>query len=328
MSIFAPIKNFADFVVYNLFSLNPDEKIARSLDYFIYSSIKILILIFIVGFVVGMIRESLTPARLKKVLKGKKSGMGNIISAILGVITPVESFSVVPIFLGFVETGIPVGIAFSFLVTAPMTNELAFVVLWGLYGAKMAWIYYASGIITGVSIGMLVNALKMDKYVNYVGENDTFENDRSRTISEIMSQAVSNSIQFFKSFWIYVVIGIAISAIAREFFPLKEFLQYIGWNNPFAVPLAVIIVICFYVNIMAVLPIIMVFIHNDLPMGTIMAFIMAVSATSVPEIMVLKRVLKTKLLVLYVFLLLSLIIFIGYFLNYVLYSGVNLFNTF
>jgi uncharacterized protein len=304
--------------IYNFFALSSESKLTKSFDFFIYYLVKILLLILIIGFIVGVIREIITPARTKKLLSRHKAGVGNILASIIAVVTPVESFSVVPIFIGFLEAGIPTGAAFTYLITAPVTNELAFAIFWGLFGYKIAFMYYTAGIIVGLVGGVSISLLNLEKYIQpYVyKESELIEHNHHKSFKDLVRGGFNNSISFVKNFWLYIAVGIAIAALIQSFVPSDLIVKYIGFYNPYAVIVVVGIVIFMYANIAMALPVMMILIHNNLPVGTIIAFTMAVTATSIPELLILKKALKPKLLTAYISILLTLIIFTGYFLNF------------
>jgi len=316
--MFELLKLIADFIVYKLLSLSPSLKLAESLDFFIYNTLKIFLLILIIGFIIGLIREIITPAKTKRILSGKRGILGNILASFLAVITPVESFSVVPIFIGFLEAGIPTGVAFTYLITAPMTNEVAFVIFLGLFGYKIALSYYGAGIIIGFIGGLLIGMLKPDKYLkSFIFEESSklLNHHEKQTFKELIVEAKESSLNFLKNFWLYIVIGVGFAAILHGYVPSGYIIKFVGVNNPYAIPFAVFLVIFFYVNIAMALPMIMIFVSHGLPIGTVLAFTMAVTATSIPELLILKSGLKNPLIVIYLVVVLSGIILAGYILN-------------
>lgn len=318
------IKILADFDTYKILAFSFPVKIPEGLEFFISNISKVFIMVLIVGFFIGLIREFITPEKTRKILSNKKTGIGNLISSFLAVVTPVEEFSIIPVFIGFLEAGIPSSIAFTYLITAPITNELAFAIFWSLFGYKIALLYYTAGIIIGLTGGIIIGALNPDKYIQPLIAEEKIKLEQkpiNKNFKEIINAANQKSLNFFKSFWLYIFIGVGIAAIIHGYVPTNHIIQYVGIDNPFAIPLSVILVILFYVNISMVLPIIMIFINYSLPIGTIMAFIMAVTATSIPELMILKRALKLPLLLIYMGILLGLIIFTGYLFNFIFKTG-------
>ncbi|OGH96780.1 MAG: hypothetical protein A2104_09070 [Candidatus Melainabacteria bacterium GWF2_32_7] len=294
---------------------------AEGLEFFISNTLRVYILILIIGFIIGIIREIITPAKTQKILSDKKVGMGNIISSFLAVITPVEDFSVIPVFIGFLEAGIPTSIAFTYLITAPMTNELAFALFWNVFGYKIAFIYYAIGIVIGFVGSILIGLFKLDNYIQPLIDKNRSKishDTGNKSFKNIIIAAKDKSFSFFKSFWLYILIGIGIATLIQGYIPSDQIIKYVGFDNPFGVPIAVLMVMFFYINITIALPILMIFISHSLPIGTLMAFTMAVTATSIPELLILKRALKLPLLLTYIGVLLGLIILTGYLLNLIL----------
>ena len=317
--MFKFIKQAVDFVVYKLLALSQASYFAKSLDFFIYYTFKVFILILIIGYFTGIIKTLITPGKIKKALTGKTIGFGNILAAMLGVIVPVESFSMVPIFIGLLEAGIPLGIAFSFLITGPMTSEIAFAVFWGLLGPKYAFLYYFCGIISGIVVGIIIELLRMENYIEpFVYEEAAALNNNNHIITSLKERllyAAKSALDFFKNIWIYIMLGVGLASIISEFVPQSLIIKYAGINNPYAVPLLAIMVLFFYINIAAALPVILIFVKQALPIGTILAFTMSITATSIPELIILKRALKMPLFIIYLVLLYSSIVFTGLILN-------------
>ncbi|MDD3013096.1 MAG: permease [Candidatus Gastranaerophilales bacterium] len=317
--MFSPLNSFTTFIVYNFFALSSASKAGEILHFFIYNTLKIFLLILIIGFFIGVIRVLITPAKTKQILSGKNSVLGGILASFLAVITPVESFSVVPVFIGFLEAGIPTGIAFTYLITAPMTNEFAFILLLGLFGYKIAFSYYVAGIIIGLTGGAIIGMLKPEKYLkSFIFEDGIKISDHSekQTFKNIIVEAKDHSFNFFKNFWPYIIVGVCFASVLHGYIPSDYIMRFVGVGNPYAIPLAVFFVIFFYVNIAMALPVIMIFVAHGLPIGTVLAFTMAVTATSIPELLILKSALKLPLMIIYFVLLLFLIIMAGYIINF------------
>ena len=318
--MFKLIKTIVNYIVYNVLGFSNGSNTGKLIDFFLYNSSKVLILIIIIGFFIGIIRSYITPHKARKTLSGKSEFLGTILSSFLAVVTPVESFSVVPVFIGFLEAGIPIGVSFTYLITAPITNEVGFTLFLGLFGYKIALTYYVSGVIIGLIGGPLIGLFKMENYIkSFVYESNTRLNEINshKSFIDILKEAKNSSLDFFKNFWLYILLGVGIASIVHSFVPPNFIIKYVGFDNVFAVPMAVILVIFFYINIAMALPIILIFVNHGLPIGTVLAFTMAVTATSIPELLILKRALKTPLLVTYLIILLSGIIAAGYILNFI-----------
>lgn len=328
MDIFKPIELFSNFVVYNLFKIKPHTHLSDSLQFFIYDVIKIFILILIISFAVGFIKSFFTPENTKKHLMGLPLGVGNILAALLGIVTPFCSCSACPLFIGFVEAGIPLGVTFSYLISAPMINEVALILLWGLFGLKVALLYIFSGLIVAIFGGMVIGELKLEKFVEpFVYQIKNASNicscscDSNQTLTtnkERLKEAKESALEIFKKVYPYIIIGVGLGALIHGFVPTGFLVKYAGAQNPFAVPLAVLIGVPLYANVAGVLPITEVLVKQGLPIGTVLAFTMAITALSFPEMIILRKVLKPQLLGIFVGILTIAIICTGYLFNYLL----------
>lgn len=324
---FKPIELFSNFVVYDVFKIKEHSRLGDSLQFFIYDVIKIFILLLVISFVVGFIKGFFTPEKTKKHLTGLPLGVGNILAALLGVVTPFCSCSACPLFIGFVEAGVPLGVTFSYLISAPMINEVALILLWGLFGIKVALLYIISGLLVAIFGGLIIGELKLERFVEpfvYQIKNDSTGNccslpeGDSATMKERLKDAKYSALDIFKRVYPYIIIGVGIGAFIHGFVPTGLLVKYAGVQNPFAVPLAVLIGVPLYANIAGVLPITEVLVKQGLPIGTVLAFTMAVTALSFPEMLILKRVLKIQLLAIFVGILTIAIIFTGYLFNFLL----------
>lgn len=324
MDIFKPIELFANFLIYNIFKIKQHSHLGDSLQFFIYDTIKIFILIVIISFTVGYIKSFFTPEKTKKHLTGLPLGVGNILAACLGIVTPFCSCSACPLFIGFVEAGIPLGVTFSYLIAAPMINEVALVLLWGLFGIKVALLYIFSGLIVAILGGIIIGELKLERFVEpFVYQIKSSpsacscnSNKNSMTSKERLKEAQESALEIFKKVYLYIIIGVGLGALIHGFVPTGLLVKYAGAQNPFAVPLAVIIGVPLYANVAGVLPITEVLVKQGLPIGTVLAFTMAVTALSFPEMIILRKVLKPQLLGIFVAILTIAIICTGYLFNY------------
>lgn len=319
---FKPIELFSNFMVYSLFKIKPHSHLGDSLQFFIYDVIKIFILLLLISFFVGFIKSFFTPENTKKHLTGLPLGVGNILAALLGIVTPFCSCSACPLFIGFVEAGIPLGVTFSYLISAPMINEVALVLLWGLFGIKVALIYILSGLFVAIFGGLIIGALNLEKYIEpFVFETKMAvcrAEGKELTIKCRLDDAKESSWDIFKKVYPYIIIGVGIGAFIHGFVPAAFLVKYAGAQNPFAVPLAVLIGVPLYANVAGVLPITEVLVKQGLPIGTVLAFTMAVTALSFPEMLILKRVLKIQLLGIFVGILTIAIICTGYLFNFII----------
>ncbi len=311
---------FADLVVYKLFNITEGTRLGESLDFFIYDSVKIIILLSVMIFAISVLRSFFPPEKAQQLLNGKRLFMGNFLASVLGVLSPFCSCSTVPIFIGFIESGIPLGVTFSFLITSPIVNEIALVMLFTLFGLKIAVLYLISGMIIGVVGGIIIGNLKLEREVeDYVyqikmGEIHVEKLNWKQRL-EFAWEAVHDIVN---RIWIYVLIGIGIGAVIHGYAPAEVLSQYAGEDNPFAVFVAVVLGIPLYSNAVGVIPIIQALIGKGVGVGTALSFMMAVVALSLPEIIILRKVIKPKLVIIFVGIVGVSIIFTGYLFNIIL----------
>jgi len=314
------LKDFADYVVYNLIGLTPGSRFAEALDFFVYDTLKIFLLLATIIYVVAMVRSSFPPERTKRILSRKREYVGNILAALLGTVTPFCSCSAVPLFIGFVESGVPLGVTFSFLISSPMVNEVALVMLWGLFGWKIALIYIGTGLLVAVVAGMTIGKLKMEGYVQdyvwkmQVGDGETV----TRTLRQRLEYARGYTLDLLKKIWPYVVVGVGLGAFIHGYVPTEFVARWTGPDNVFAVPVAVALGVPLYSNAAGVIPIVHALMEKGMAIGTVLAFMMAVTALSLPEAIILKNVLKTRLLATFFGTVAVAIVFVGYLFNAIL----------
>jgi len=318
VDIFAPIQWLADWLVYSIFNVTKGNPLGNTINFFVYDTIKIILLLAVIIFIVSLIRSYFPPEKTKKFLsKAKFPILNNLSAALVGIVTPFCSCSAVPLFIGFVEAGVPLGVTFSFLISAPMVNEIALVLLWGLFGWKIALIYIVSGVTIATVAGWIMGKLKLEKWVEEFVYKVKIKHvdEKKQTIKNRADYAKKYMIDIVKSVWIYIVIGVAIGALMHGYAPNDLLVKYAGPNNFFAVPLAVLIGIPLYSNAAGTIPIVSVLIAKGMAMGTALAFMMAVTALSLPEFIILKKVLKPKLIATYASVVGLGIIFTGYLFN-------------
>ena len=314
------LKTFADYLVFVGMGLDPKSHIGEALDFFIYDTIKIFLLLTTIVYAVAVIRSYFSPERTRRILSHNSEYVGNVLAALLGIVTPFCSCSAVPLFIGFVESGIPLGVTFSFLISSPMVNEIALIMLWGLFGWKIASIYIGSGLLVAIVAGIVIGRLKMERYVqDYVWELKVGTAEiEEQTFKEKLKYAREYTIGLLKKIWPYVIVGIGLGAFIHGYAPEEFLVKYAGRDNPFAVPLAVIIGVPLYSNAAGVIPIVHALMEKGLPIGTVLAFMMAVTALSFPEAVILKNVLKMRLLATFFGIVAVSIIIVGYLFNAIL----------
>lgn len=314
------LKIFADYVTFTMFGLRPGTHLGDALNFFIYDTIKIFLLLTVIIFVVAIIRSQFPPEKTKQILSHKREYIGNVLAALLGVVTPFCSCSAVPLFIGFVESGVPLGVTFSFLISAPMVNEVALILLYGLFGWKIAAVYIGSGLFVAIVAGFIIGRLKMEKYVqDYVWQMEVGSTEVSKlSYREKLSYAREYTGDLLKKIWPYVLVGIGIGAFIHGYAPANFLARYAGPGNPFAVPLAVLIGVPLYSNAAGIIPIVHVLMEKGMAAGTVLAFMMGVTALSVPEAIILSNVLKKPLLGLFFGIVAVAIIIVGYLFNAIL----------
>ena len=314
------IQFIADFFTFNLFRLDPSSKIGSSLNFFIYDSIKIIFLIFLVVSIISFIRTFFSANKLKTLMEKSRFGIGNIAASLFGAVTPFCSCSSIPIFSGFLKGGVPLGIAFSFLITSPLVNEVAFVLMGGLFGWKLAFLYAFSGILLGVIAGMVLGALKMEKNIILNDNGQKFkENYLPKTFSGKLQYAILEGRKTLWNLFPYVLGGVALGALIHGYVPSDFFQNYIGRFRFLSVPIATIIGIPIYAGCSTVVPLIFSITANGVPLGTSLAFMMAIAWLSLPEAVILKRVMNFKLLAVFFGIVGVGIILIGYLFNFITY---------
>jgi hypothetical protein len=315
------LRNFAEYLVYDVIHLEYSSRLADALVFFIYDTIKIFFLLSIIIFIVSIIRSYFPPEKTKRILSHKKIFIGNILAALLGVVTPFCSCSAVPLFIGFVEAGIPLGVTFSFLISSPMVNEVAVVLLFGLFGWKVTAIYIGTGLLVAIFGGIIIGKLRLEKWVEeYVF---TFHNGQEyeitkQTFKERLQYAKDSTADILKRIWLYILIAIGIGGFIHGYVPEDFLVHYAGKGNFFAVPVAVLIGVPLYSNAAGVIPIVYALMEKGLSMGTVLAFMMAVTALSLPEMIILRKVLKIPLLGVFAGIMTVTIIAVGYLFNAIL----------
>ena len=315
------LKFFAEYVTYSLIGLKQGTHLADAIEFFIYDTIKIFLLLSIIIFAVSIIRSYFPPEKTKKILSHKKEFIGNVLAALLGIVTPFCSCSAVPLFIGFVEAGVPLGVTFSFLISSPMVNEVAIVLLFGLFGWKVTAIYIGTGLLVAIFGGLIIGKLKLEKWVEeyvYTFHDGQEYEILKQSFRERLRYAKDSTIDILKRIWLYIIIAIGIGGFIHGYVPEDFLVRYAGPGNPFAVPIAVLLGVPLYANAAGVIPIVYALMEKGLSMGTVLAFMMAVTALSLPEMIILRKVLKLPLLAVFAGIMTVTIIAVGYLFNAIL----------
>lgn len=312
----------SDFIVDNLLHLKTGDHFTESLRFFIFETPKVLLLLSLIIFFVGVIRSFFNAEKTRKALEGKSLFTGNVMAALLGVVTPFCSCSAIPLFLGFVEAGIPIGVTFSFLIAAPMINEVAIVLLLGLFGWKVTLIYVVTGLTIAIISGWLIGKLNLSKYVQdwvyKVKSGDQSLIDEKISWDERIKLGYISVQEIVGKIWIYILIGIAVGAGAHGYIPEDYMAALMGGDKWYSVPLSILIGVPLYSNAAGIIPIVSVLIEKGASLGTALAFMMSVIGLSLPEVIILKKVLKVPLLIIFVSIVATGILIVGLIFNMVL----------
>lgn len=312
----APISSL---VTYSILKMDPATKIGTAVQFFIFETPKVLLLLAIIVFVVGIVRTFFTPQRTKKILSGKREFTGNILAAMLGVTTPFCTCSAIPLFIGFVTSGIPLGVTFSFLISAPMINEVALVLLLGMFGWKVALIYLITGLIIAIFSGWVIGKLKMEKYIEgwvYENENESLKDEKNRpNWEQRIKIGFNNIIEIIGKVWSFLLIGIAIGAFFHGYIPENYLAGIMGKEAWWSVPIAVLIGIPLYSNAAGVIPVVQSLLSKGAALGTVLAFMMSVIGLSLPEVVILRKVLKLRLILIFIGVVAAGILTVGYIFN-------------
>jgi uncharacterized membrane protein YraQ (UPF0718 family) len=322
--VWSQLQNLADWLTYDLIGLRPVTHLAESVNFFLYDVPKILMLLTAMIFMVTIIRSFFSPERTRALLGGKREGIGNVLAAGLGVVTPFCSCSAVPLFIGFVETGIPLGVTFSFLIATPVVNEVALAMLFGLFGWQIAGLYLVTGLLIAILGGVIIGRLKLERYVEdfvwqiQVGRAEQGAEYRP-TWDDRLRDAARVTREIVGKVWPFVIIGIAIGAGIHGYVPEDFLADIMGHQAWWSVPAAVVLGIPLYSNAAGIIPVVYALMEKGAALGTVLAFMMSVVALSLPEMLILRRVLKLQLIAAFIGIVAIAIILTGYLFNWVIH---------
>ena len=320
--LYRELSGLADWFTFSLLGLGRGTHLGSAVQFFVFEAPKVLLLLTLVVFGVGIVRSFFTPERTRRMLAGKSESAGNVLASLLGVVTPFCSCSAVPLFIGFVTTGVPLGVTFSFLIAAPMINEVALVLLFGLFGWRVAAIYAGTGLFIAIVAGWVIGRLRMERYVEawvYAarwGEAGPAEADP--TWSErvkLGGQAVRDIVG---KVWPYVLAGIAVGAGIHGYVPENFMAAIMGKGAWWSVPLAVLIGIPMYSNAAGIVPVVQALLGKGAALGTVLAFMMSVIGLSLPEAIILRKVLRPQLIAVFVGVVAAGILVVGYVFNLIM----------
>lgn len=316
--IYQNLDSFSQWFTHTLCGLEIKSHLGSAVAFFIYETPKVLMLLSLVVFAVGIVRTFFSPARTRRILSGKRESVGNVLAALLGIVTPFCSCSAVPLFIGFVTTGIPLGVTFSFLIAAPMVNEVALVLLFGMFGWRVAAIYLSTGLMVAILCGWLIGRLRLEKHVEewvfQIQSGDSAQEEEPDWPARIRLgfDAVKDIVG---KVWPYVLLGIAVGAGIHGYVPENFMVSIMGKDAWWSVPLAVLMGVPMYSNAAGVIPIVQALLGKGAALGTVLAFMMSVIALSLPEAIILRKVLKPRLIVTFFSVVAMGIILIGYLFN-------------
>ncbi len=313
----------ADWLTYRLIGLTPDSHLGEAVAFFLYDVPKILLLLSGMIFVVSTARTFFSVERTRQLLGGKRQGIGNVLAALLGVVTPFCSCSAVPLFIGFVESGIPLGVTFSYLIAAPMVNEIALVMLFGLFGWQVAALYMSTGLVIAIIAGMVIGRIPhieqgVEDFVWQIKVGQQGETGATLSWVERFTTAWHSTGEIVSKVWLYVVIGIAVGAGIHGYIPADALAGILGKEAWWSVPLGVVIGVPMYANAAGIIPVVHALMEKGAALGTVLAFMMSVVALSLPEMIILRRVLKPRLIAIFVGVVAVGIVLTGYLFNLVI----------
>ncbi|MEO8147825.1 MAG: permease [Bacteroidia bacterium] len=321
------LQHFADWLIYTVFGLTHGSKVGDALNFFVFDTIKIFILLGFITFLMGIINSYFPIDNVRNFLtKRKWYGFDYFLASFFGTITPFCSCSSVPLFIGFVKGGIPLGVTFAFLISSPLVDAVSVALFLGIFGLKVTIIYVVSGIVLSMIAGYILGKLKLEylltDWVKKILENkhiaDESTEEESQTFVQRIPLIVKEAFGIVKGVSLYIIIGIAIGGLMHGFIPTGFFEAYISKKNPFAVPIATLVGVPLYSNAAGVLPIMQVLVQKGIPIGTAIAFMMAVVGLSIPEGLLLKKVMSTKMLFIFYGVVTACIIISGYLFNMIL----------
>lgn len=315
------LNTITDLLVYSILGMQRNTHLTDAVWFFIFEVPKVLLLLILIVFGVGIVRSYFSPERTRKMLGGEKLFTGNIMASWLGVVTPFCSCSAIPLFLGFVESGVPLGVTFSFLIAAPMINEVALVLLFGLFGWKTALLYMSTGLLIAMFSGYIIGRLKLEKYVEpwvyevKAGQLELAEEKVS--FADRINTGIDAVKEIVAKVWIYIVIGIAVGAGIHGYVPENFMAGLMGKSAWWSVPIAVILGVPMYSNAAGIIPIVQSLLEKGASLGTVLAFMMSVIGLSLPETIILKKVFKIQLIGIFIGVVATGIIIVGYLFNFI-----------
>ncbi|MBD3809937.1 MAG: permease [Sulfuricurvum sp.] len=308
-------------LVYKWLELPQGDKLSDALNFFIYDTVKILFLLIVIIFIVTLLRSYFSTEKVREYLSKKHEYTGNVLAALFGIITPFCSCSAIPLFLGFLQARIPIGVTFSFLISAPLNNEIAIAMLFGIFGWKVTALYIGFGLLVAIIGGIIIGRLGLEKDVLIEVkpiEGEIHAQDRKIVFKTRLIDAKEYTLDILRKIWLYVLVGVGVGAFIHGYVPTEFITSIAGADNPFAVPLATLLGVPMYSNAAGVMPLIEVLTSKGMLLGTALSFMMAITALSLPEAMILKRVMSLKLIAIFFGTVTLGIVGVGYLFNAIL----------
>lgn len=322
LAAYLALEKAVDGLVFGLLKLENGTRLTSAVHFFIYEAPKVLLLLTLVVFLVGIVRSYFSPEKTRKILENKPLLLGNVLASTLGIVTPFCSCSAVPLFIGFVEAGIPLGVTFSFLIAAPMINEIAVVLLFGLFGWKVALLYVSMGLIIAILSGYIINQLKVERYVEdwvfSIRSQSVDLQETGTTVNERIEFGFNAVREIVSKVWLYILIGIGVGAGIHGYVPENFMASLMGKSAWWAVPVSVLIGVPLYSNAAGIIPIVHALLEKGASLGTTLAFMMSVIGLSLPETIILRKVLKLPLIFIFVGIVATGILLVGYLFNIIM----------
>ena len=317
--VYAFLDQGVDFLVYSVFNLDKTAHLTEAIRFFLYDTPKVLLLLTVIVFVVGIIRSYFSPEKTRKTLEGKPLFIGNVMASLLGIVTPFCTCSAIPLFIGFVESGVPLGVTFSFLISAPMINEVALVLLFGLFGWKTALLYVSTGLIIAILAGWIIGRLKLERFVEpwvyEIKAGDFVMAEQEKTFADRIEAGYTAVVDIVSKVWIYIVAGIAVGAAVHGYVPENFMASIMGKSAWWSVPIAVLIGVPLYSNAAGIIPILQALLEKGAALGTALAFMMSVIGLSLPEMIILRKIIKLPLIIIFISIVAAGIMIVGFIFN-------------
>ena len=321
--LYRSLEPLAKWLTFSVFAMTAGSHLAAAVEFFVYEAPKVLMLLIVVVFGVGIVRSFFTPERTRRLLAGRRETVGNVLASLLGVVTPFCSCSAVPLFIGFVTTGVPLGVTLSFLIAAPMVNEVALVLLFGLFGWKVAALYLATGLVIAMVAGWVIGRLRLERWVEgwvyqMVTNPASADGQEPMTWRDLVGFGRDAVKDIVGKVWPYVLAGIAVGAGIHGYVPQDFMASIMGKEAWWAVPLAVLLGVPMYSNAAGIIPVVQALLGKGAALGTVLAFMMSVIGLSLPEMVILRKVLRAPLIATFAGVVALGILVVGYVFNIVL----------